>query len=438
MKRGLISVLVMVSVLFLSMSCSKKDDSGKTAAAAKPQKLTVWCWDPNFNGYSMQQAADVYTAKHPEVTIEIVDIPENIEGKIEAGLQAGGAGLPDIALFQDYIIEKFITNYPGSFVDLKAEGVDYSQFAQYKVDPMSENGKVYGIPFDTGSTGLFLRADLIKEAGLNPEDYMKDMTWSDVIKLGETIKAKTGKPLIAYDNTSFDFLRIMVQSTGSQFFNKDGSVNYNTPAVKKSVAYLKEMNDKGLLYMAEGWNNWIAAFNNDESVGMLTAIWITGTLKSKPENAGKWMVVPTPLVEGVSGAQNASNNGGSSWYIMSSSKNKDLAVDFLKSTWASTAPEALDFYNTILKGAGAMGTFLPSRSGSNYTAPDEFFYKNQAVYKDFSNWMEKVPTLYYTPYYVTMRTAMNNALQNMFAGNLKSVDEVIKAASEEYKQTSGN
>jgi len=436
MKRSLI--LCLSALLLLVTFQSVFAAGSQEASAGGSQKLTVWCWDPNFNGYSMKQAADVYTAKHPEVTIEIVDIPENIEGKIEAGLQAGGAGLPDIALFQDYIIEKFIENYPGSFVDLKAEGIDYNQFAQYKVAPMTENGKVYGIPFDTGSTGLFLRSDLIKEAGLNPDDYMKAMTWSDVIKLGETIKAKTGKPIIAYDNTSFDFLRIMVQSTGTQFFNKDGSVNYNTPAVKKSIGYLKELNDKGLLYMAEGWNNWIAAFNNDEAVGMLTAIWITGTLKSKPENAGKWMVVPTPLVEGVSGAQNASNNGGSSWYVMASTKKKALAVDFLKSTWAGTSPEALGFYNTILKGAGAMGTFLPSRSGSNYTANDEFFYKNQAVYKDFSAWMEKVPTLFYTPYYVTMRTAMNNALQNMFAGNITSVDEVIKAASDEYKQTSGN
>ncbi len=423
---------MLLLVTFQSFAAGSQESSSGGA-----QKLTIWCWDPNFNGYSMKQAADVYTAMHPNVTIEIVDIPENIEGKIEAGLQAGGAGLPDISLFQDYIIEKFIQNYPGSFVDLKAAGIDYSQFAQYKVAPMTEGSKVYGIPFDTGSTGLFLRTDMIRDAGLNPDDYMKAMTWSEVIKLAETVKAKTGKALIAYDNTSFDTLRIMVQSTGTQFFNKDGSVNYNTPAVKKSIGYLKEMNDKGLLYMAEGWNNWIAAFNNGESAGLIQALWIIGTLKTKPENAGKWMVVPTPSVEGVSGAQNASNNGGSSWYVMASSKKKDLAIDFLKSTWAGTSPEALGFYNTILKGAGAMGTFLPSRSGSNYTANDEFFYKNQAVYKDFSAWMEKVPVMYYTPNYVTMRTAINNAMQNMYAGNIKNVDDVIKAAEAEYKQVTG-
>ena len=40
---------------------------------------------------------------------------------------------------------------------------------------------------------------------------------------------------MAYDDTSFDILRMMVQSTGTQFFNKDGSLNLRTPAVKKAL-----------------------------------------------------------------------------------------------------------------------------------------------------------------------------------------------------------
>ena len=62
---------------------------------------------------------------------------QDIEAKISAGLQAGGAGLPDIALFQDFRIEQFLHDYPDAFVDLKAAGVDYSKFAAYKVGPMT-------------------------------------------------------------------------------------------------------------------------------------------------------------------------------------------------------------------------------------------------------------------------------------------------------------
>jgi lactose/L-arabinose transport system substrate-binding protein len=428
MKKGLVFALALI--LFAALV------PGLSAADAK--KVTVWCWDPNFNGYSMKQAAAVYNKAHPDVTIEIVDIPENIEGKMTAGLQAGGSGLPDIALFQDFRIEQFLQDYPQGFVDLKAAGVDYSKFAAYKVGPMTVGKSIYGIPFDTGSTGLWLRADMIKAAGLNPDSYMgKNLKWSDIVKLGLAVKAKTGKALIAYDTTNYDFIRIMVQSTGTQFFNKDGSLNLRTPALKAAIAQVKDLNDKGILYLTEGWNNWISAFNNGDSAGLLQALWIIGTLKSKPENAGKWMVIPTPLLEGVAGAQNASNNGGSSWYVFASSPNKALALDFLKSTWASSTPAALAFYNDILKQCGAMGTYLPSRTGTNYTAPDEYFYKSQAVFKDFSAWMEKVPVLMYTANYQTMNTAVKNAVLPLLQGKTKSIDDVLTAAETEYKQTSG-
>jgi lactose/L-arabinose transport system substrate-binding protein len=322
------------------------------------------------------QAAAVYNKVHPEVTISIVDIPENIEGKIQAGLQAVGAGLPDIALFQDFSIESYIQNYPGIFVDLKAAGVDYSKFAQYGAGIMTEGNKVYGIPFDTGSTGFWLRADMIKATGLNPDNYLKARNWTQMTQLGVTVKAKTDKALISYDNTSFDFLRIMVQSTGTQFFKPDGSLNFRTPAMMKSLTILKDLNTKGLLYGTEGWNNWIAAIN-----------------------------------------------GGSRWYVFASSPNEAAAVDFQKTAWASSAPDALAFYNTILKGAGAMGTYLPSRTGSNYTAKDEFFYKSQTVFKDFATWMEKVPVLKYTANYSPMRDSLRNAILLMFKGDLKTVDD---------------
>ena len=407
-------------------------------ASAQAKKISIWCWDPNFNGYSMKEAAAVYNRAHPEVTIEIVDIPQGIEGKIEAGLMAGGAGLPDIALFQDFQIEKFITNYPGIFADLKAAGVDYSQFAGYKVGIMSEGKKVYGIPFDTGSTGLYLRSDFLKDAGLNPDSYRKNLTWNEVITLGKTVKAKTGKALIAYDNTDYQFLRMIIQSAGGQFFKPDGSLDLNTAATKAGLKVLKDMNDAGILYMSEGWNNWVSAFNNGDAAGMVSAVWLIGTIKSQPANAGKWMVVPTPSLVGVAGAQNASNWGGSSWYVFEKSKNKAIAIDFMKSVWASKDPAALGFYNTILKGAGAMGTYLPSRVGSNYTSKDEFFYKSQTVYADFSKWMEKVPALRYTANFNAMGTALTASIQKYLKGDLKTPEAVIADATEGYKQVSGN
>ncbi len=115
--------------------------------------------------------------------------------------------------------------------------------------------------------------------------------------------------------------------------------------------------------------------------------------------------------------------------------NKAGAVDFLKSVWASQEPAALEFYNTILKGAGAMGTYLPSRTGSNYTAADEFFYKSQAVYGDFAKWMANVPALRYTANYNAWGSAINASLVKMYKGELKTPDDVLNDATTLYKQS---
>lgn len=119
--RKLFVALAVATVVSVAAFAGGQGESGAAASNASTT-VTVWCWDPNFNGFSMKQAAAVYVKIRPNVTISIVDIPQNIEAKIQAGLQAGGAGLPDIALFQDFRIEQFIKDYPGAFVDLEARG----------------------------------------------------------------------------------------------------------------------------------------------------------------------------------------------------------------------------------------------------------------------------------------------------------------------------
>lgn len=41
------------------------------AAADDDQTLTVWCWDPNFNIYAMQQAEKIYQEDHPDFKLDI-------------------------------------------------------------------------------------------------------------------------------------------------------------------------------------------------------------------------------------------------------------------------------------------------------------------------------------------------------------------------------
>lgn len=57
---------------------------------------------------------------------------------------------------------------------------------------MTLDGQVYGMPFDSGVTGLYYRKDYLEQAGFKPED-MQDLTWDRFIEIGQQVEAKTGK-----------------------------------------------------------------------------------------------------------------------------------------------------------------------------------------------------------------------------------------------------
>jgi lactose/L-arabinose transport system substrate-binding protein len=74
--------------------------------------------------------------------------------------------------------------------------VDISQFAQFKLDVGNVNGQNYGVPFDNGATGFFLRRDLVEQAGLQVSDF-NDITRNRMIELGKIVRQRIGLPLFS-------------------------------------------------------------------------------------------------------------------------------------------------------------------------------------------------------------------------------------------------
>ena len=78
--------------------------------AASAVDVTIWCWDTNFNGAAMREAAARYNATHPEVNIIIDDSNDqpNVRMKLQTTLLAGNTDtLPDIVLIQDDYAQKY-------------------------------------------------------------------------------------------------------------------------------------------------------------------------------------------------------------------------------------------------------------------------------------------------------------------------------------------
>lgn len=391
-----------------------------SAAVAQAKEITIWCWDPNFNVAIMKKAGERYSAAHPEITFNVVDFAkEDVEQKLQTALASGVSdSLPDIVLIEDYGAQKFLQSFPGSFASLSGV-VDYSKFAPYKVKLATVAGKTYSMPFDSGVAGFYYRKDYLAKAGYKPED-LQSLTWDQFIEIGKKVKAKTGHRMLSIDPNNAGLVRIMLQSAGSWYFNADGSLNIRkNAALKAALTVVGKLMSSGISKPAAGWSDWVAAFTSGEVASVTTGVWITGTIKATEAQKDLWGVAPIPRLD-VKGAVQASNLGGSSWYVLAASKEKKEAIDFLNQVYGKD----VDFYQQILVDNGAVGSLLAARKGPAYGAQDTFF-GGEKIWQSFASWLAKVPSVNYGIFTNEADGAV--AAQLPFIAQGGSVDKALKA-----------
>ncbi len=226
--------------------------------------------------------------------------------------------------------------------------------------------------------------------------------------------------MLGYDPNDAGLTRILMQSAGTWYFDKDGNATIaGNAGLKAALEVQQKIMQAGIYKPAAGWADWVGAFTSGDVATVTTGVWITGTVKAQADQKGKWGVAAIPKLD-VPGAGQASNLGGSSWYVLSGSAAKDEAIDFLNETFGKD----VDFYQKILVDRGAVGSLLASRDGEAYGVADEFF-GGQKVWQDFSNWLGQVPSVNYGVFTNEVDAAIAAELPKLGQG--LAVDEMLKS-----------
>lgn len=204
--KKLLSILLASTLTLGLVACGNKDNgkstgettTGETTTESN-EKITVWAWDESFNIVAANQAKEIYLKENPDVDIEVVTMSQDdIVAKLNTSLSSGSyEGLPNVVLIEDYKIQGYLQAYQDEFADLSSVA-KASDFAEYKTGVNVIDGKLYGIPFDSGVAATFYRTDLIEQAGYTKED-MKDLTWEKYIEIGKAVKEKTGVAMCTLD-----------------------------------------------------------------------------------------------------------------------------------------------------------------------------------------------------------------------------------------------
>ena len=396
-----------------------------SVSAAMAEKLTITVWDKAFNGSALEAAAADYKANVDpdfEAEINIVSGSSDVENDMTlAGSSGDISNLPDIVLFQDHFIQRYVADYPNVWMNLEDAGINWDDFGAEKLSYSTVNGVHYGVPVDNGTAIMAYRVDILAECGYTLDD-VTGITWDRFLEIGKEVYAKTGKALLSMDGSGNDLPYMMLQAEGKSQF-KDGRpyITENEDLVK-IVSLIAEMAKEHVLILANDWTGYTnETIMQDQVAGVLNGNWIIPTMSQVPDNSGKWEITTMPTLTGAPGY---AANGGSSLYVTANCKNPELAKKFLAYTFGGST----ETYDNALRNGGVIGCCISAAKSDVYQEGVPFF-NGQAVYSKIVEMGANVPIVEQNDYHYTCRGYIGNAIQEILMGG--DVESALKNAEEQ-------
>ena len=432
MKRKWLSILLVGAMTLSLAACGSSDSKDEKKSEEGGHKLSIMAWDPAFNIPAIQAAADDYKENvDSEFELEILEQggSEDVETAITTAGSAGDySNLPDIVLFQDHYIHRYVADYPDAWTSLGDIDINWDDFAAEKIDYSTIDGEHYGVPVDNGTVVCAYRTDLLEQAGYTIDDRT-GCTWDKFMEVGKAVKEKTGKALLCMNSDGNDLPYMMMQAEGvSQF--KDGKpyITENETLVT-IVEKLVEMAKEGILLMPNSWSDYTdKAIQGDQVAGVMNGNWILPTIEKVEANSGKWEITTMPTLEGGEGY---ASNGGSSLYITSNCGNVDLAKDFLAYTFGGSTTT----YDNALRDGGVISTYAPAGETEVYNEGVEFF-NNQPIYADIVEMGTHVQKVEQSDFHYAARDYVGSAIVKIINGT--DTMDALKEAEDQLNFDMGN
>lgn len=403
------AAILTLGALALS-GCSKSD---------APEKIVIWAFDYYID--AAKEAVKLYQDKYPDAQFEIVEFGhEDMVEKFKIALAAGNKeNLPDVIIEEYYNLKGYLEFYGDYFADL-TEYVDPSLYVDFTMESVKYDGKVWGVPYDTGVGAWFYREDILSEAGFADAD-LQDITWDRFIEIGKVVKEKTGKYMIPIWPECNIEGRVMLQSAGSWYYDEDGNLDIaDNKAIVDMTVTLKELLTSGVACEVTSWDDILASFYNGNAAGIVGGGWWSFLIREEESQSGLWRVTTPPRMTGSDSYTNYSNCAGCCWIVLNKDT-KQTATDFVMDTFAISDEIA----DTMARIKTVVPALKSGKDTASAKAGDPYF-GNQNLVEIMAEWSLSVPYVNYGrhPYEIAY---FHGSLIPDFRRGKTSIDDVISA-----------
>ncbi|MGG6314466.1 ABC transporter substrate-binding protein [Paenibacillus macerans] len=358
MKKG---IWVITSVVLgvalcgaLLFGCSKSDEgangSGKTTITityrddGAGEKGTLYKWITEI-------AAD-----YPNQNVEIKPTPiQASEGdyfaKIALALKSKDTA-PDIVTEDTFILNSDASaGYLEPLDDRLKEWEDWTNgsfIEAMKKGVTASDGKVYGVPYNTDSRGLWYNKEIFKQVGL-PEDW-QPKNWDEVLDAARTVKEKAPDIVPIWMNmgkatgeaTSMQTYEMLLYGTGERLYDDaSGKWIIQSQGILDALGFIETVNKEQLgpplskLLNGQAGNTASREYLPQGKLAIsLDGSWITGNYLENgaapwPEYKDVLGFAPMPTSQGQEPGS-ITLAGGWALSIPSNAKHKDEAWEFIK------------------------------------------------------------------------------------------------------------
>ncbi len=319
---------VLAITLLLSLAgCGASD--GKT-------RLKFQIWDVAQRD-SMQAICDAYTAKNPDVVIEVqVTSWNEYWTKLEAAAESNT--MPDIFwMHTNQILYYSDFGMLADVTDLYAdEDPNYYQnhFSEISIgNAQGSNGRMYGVPKDKDNIFLVYNKEMFDAAGVAYPD--ENWTWDDLTAASAQIYDKTGKyGFMAYNDDQMGYWSFVYQAGGCILTEDKTKAGFDQPGTKKGMEFYVGMQDNDWCpkqaYFAETAPG--TAFFSGVGSMYVEGNWeLMNKCVNFPNMDGKWDIAPMPKCpDPVSGDGRATISNGLCYSTAAHGKTRDIALDVIK------------------------------------------------------------------------------------------------------------
>ncbi|MGY2704425.1 MULTISPECIES: ABC transporter substrate-binding protein [unclassified Nocardioides] len=390
----------------------KGEGQGPVAEPTSPTTVTFFSWLGNEP--EMKKMAAEFHQQHPMITIKFENVPAEQAAQV-LSTRIAGNNAPDVS----YVNASDTADYAsrGAAVDLsdyisRSDVVKPDDYVDAFKTFVTYEDKMYGLPVDGETTGLFYRTDRFAEAGIDSPPKTWDEFEADAAALTDPAQNKYGFEMFASESAYYWYP--WLYQAGGDLLSADGKdILFTSDEAKKAAEfYVGLAKYSPPDYFNSNSYDGRTAFAEGDVAMYVAGAWLAGTLSDEfPGIDGKWATAPLP--EGDAGCKTTIAGDA----LMMSEQTKVPDAAWLWMEFLST-PEniARSTYKTE-------GTLLPPL---NSLLQGEEIVKEKPVLKGFIDLMQcGVASTVSNPKFPRIETILNDELGKAIYGD-QSADEALE------------